>query len=235
MRGNLYQSQSDRRHGRRAAIRWSWTVGYGPESGRPNSYLRRLLKAYPAGYALPARRPASHSDIWIDWLTCIGKTDIATEARRLFATSPCNVEFDLVGPVGERNIYSTEPRGIVACIAPNIDDLLHQITAALATGNRALIDAAHWSALHKLPPSLERWVIQAPSPLKANFDIILFSGDAATLQTINRSLSAIEGPIVPLVVARADGSFPLEVLIREHSVSVNTTAAGGNASLMMTG
>jgi RHH-type proline utilization regulon transcriptional repressor/proline dehydrogenase/delta 1-pyrroline-5-carboxylate dehydrogenase len=40
---------------------------------------------------------------------------------------------------------------------------------------------------------------------------------------------------VPLVVARADGSFPLEVLIREHSVSVNTTAAGGNASLMMTG
>jgi RHH-type proline utilization regulon transcriptional repressor/proline dehydrogenase/delta 1-pyrroline-5-carboxylate dehydrogenase len=205
--------------------------GTGPKAGGP-LYLLRLLTAYPVGTALPACRPASHFDTWTDWLTSIDMTDMATEAHHLFATSPRNVELDLVGPVGERNLYSTEPRGIVACVASNIDDLLHQITAALATGNRALIDAAHRSALHRMPPSLERWVLEVPSVLEANFQVMLFSGDAKTLRNINQSLSTMKGMIVPLVVARADGGYPLELLVRERSVSINTAAAGGNASLM---
>jgi RHH-type transcriptional regulator, proline utilization regulon repressor / proline dehydrogenase / delta 1-pyrroline-5-carboxylate dehydrogenase len=36
-------------------------------------------------------------------------------------------------------------------------------------------------------------------------------------------------------VADADGHYPLEFLVLERCVSINTAAAGGNASLMMIG
>jgi RHH-type transcriptional regulator, proline utilization regulon repressor / proline dehydrogenase / delta 1-pyrroline-5-carboxylate dehydrogenase len=38
--------------------------------------------------------------------------------------------------------------------------------------------------------------------------------------------------IVPLVRSRVDGSYDLHRLVIEKVVSVNTTAAGGNAALM---
>ena len=38
--------------------------------------------------------------------------------------------------------------------------------------------------------------------------------------------------IVPLVTERQDGSYDLYRLVTEKVVSINTTAAGGNASLM---
>jgi RHH-type transcriptional regulator, proline utilization regulon repressor / proline dehydrogenase / delta 1-pyrroline-5-carboxylate dehydrogenase len=208
--------------------------GTGPKAGGP-LYLLRLLKTYPGGATMAAGRSVSHFENWIDWLASIGRPDVATEARHLLATSPYNVDLDLAGPVGERNRYFTEPRGIVACVASNMDDLLRQITVALATGNRALIRAVQRSALHQMPPSLDRWILEASSVLEAHFDAILFGGDSTTLETINRNLSTTEGPIVPLVAARADGSFPLELLVRERSVSVNTAATGGNADLMMIG
>jgi len=43
------------------------------------------------------------------------------------------------------------------------------------------------------------------------------------------------GPIVPIHLAGPDGRYPLEWLVQERSVSTNTTAAGGNANLMMIG
>jgi RHH-type transcriptional regulator, proline utilization regulon repressor / proline dehydrogenase / delta 1-pyrroline-5-carboxylate dehydrogenase len=208
--------------------------GTGPKAGGPLS-LRRLLSACPATTGLPAGRPGPHGDDWIDWLTAIDRTDLATEARHLFATSPCHVEQDLVGPVGERNVYATEPRGTVACIASNVDDLLHQISAALATGNRAVIDEAHRSALHDLPASLAPWILTAFSVLDTSFDVVSFSGNATMLQAVNKTLSARRGPIVPVIVAGADGRYAVELLLRERSVSINTAAAGGNASLMMIG
>jgi RHH-type proline utilization regulon transcriptional repressor/proline dehydrogenase/delta 1-pyrroline-5-carboxylate dehydrogenase len=55
------------------------------------------------------------------------------------------------------------------------------------------------------------------------------------MQRLNRQLAARDGPIVPLVAADAGDRFPLELLVRERSVSVNTAAAGGNASLVMLG
>jgi len=40
---------------------------------------------------------------------------------------------------------------------------------------------------------------------------------------------------VAIHVADADGLYPLEWLVHEKSISTNTTAAGGNANLMMLG
>jgi RHH-type proline utilization regulon transcriptional repressor/proline dehydrogenase/delta 1-pyrroline-5-carboxylate dehydrogenase len=206
--------------------------GTGPKAGGP-LYLYRLLSSCPAGGGLPAGPQTPQCKAWVDWLASTGDAEFAEQARHMMATSPRNLDIDLAGPVGERNIYRTEPRGIVACIASDLNGLLRQVSAALATGNRARIDHSHRSVLQNLPPALERWIVAAPSAVDGGADAVLFSGDACSLRTINQTLSADEGPIVPLVAVRPDGSFPLELLLREQSISINTAAAGGNANLLM--
>ena len=48
-------------------------------------------------------------------------------------------------------------------------------------------------------------------------------------------LAARDGALVPAVSPDADGDYPLHRLVAERAVCVNTTAAGGNASLMTLG
>ena len=47
--------------------------------------------------------------------------------------------------------------------------------------------------------------------------------------------AAMPGPIFSVHAARQDQplAYPLEWLVEEFSISINTAAAGGNASLMM--
>jgi RHH-type transcriptional regulator, proline utilization regulon repressor / proline dehydrogenase / delta 1-pyrroline-5-carboxylate dehydrogenase len=208
--------------------------GTGPKAGGP-LYLRRLLAACPADCGLSKGSTPKIIEDWIGWLSSNAMTAIATQARAVSSMAPCGVETELAGPVGERNVYVTEPRGIVACVAPDQDELLRQIGTALATGNYALIGMGGLAGLKQLTPQLVPWIIEAPDVLMARFDAILLRGDANKLKQINIKLAALDGPITPLSVARADGSYPLDLLIQERSISINTAAAGGNASLMMIG
>ncbi len=78
-----------------------------------------------------------------------------------------------------------------------------------ATGNRATVD-----------------------PDDPNISAALFAGSRGrALGAHSRRLAARDGPIVPVHVA----PYPLEFLVDEVSLSVNTAAAGGNASLMSIG
>ena len=54
---------------------------------------------------------------------------------------------------------------------------------------------------------------------------------ADELLALSRRLAERDGPIVPVHVA----PYPREFLLDEVSLSVNTAAAGGNASLMTIG
>ena len=49
---------------------------------------------------------------------------------------------------------------------------------------------------------------------------------------VPRALAARDGAIVPLIQDGPDGSYDLTRLVVEKVASINTTAAGGNASLM---
>ncbi len=64
---------------------------------------------------------------------------------------------------------------------------------------------------------------------KPHFARALVDGDAAFTGAIQQAVAALEGPIVP-VLTPADGDA---MLVGEVSLSINTTAAGGNASLMV--
>jgi len=60
---------------------------------------------------------------------------------------------------------------------------------------------------------------------------VLFAGGADDLMDLSRRLARRAGPIVPIHVA----PYPVDFLKNEISLSENTAAAGGNASLMAIG
>ncbi|EWM48938.1 proline dehydrogenase domain protein [Bordetella holmesii 70147] len=74
----------------------------------------------------------------------------------------------------------------------------------------------------------------------ADFQAVLFEGDGDTLRHLNQRIAAREGPILavhglsPDEVA-AGVAYAPERLLNERAISVNTAAAGGNASLMTIG
>jgi RHH-type proline utilization regulon transcriptional repressor/proline dehydrogenase/delta 1-pyrroline-5-carboxylate dehydrogenase len=147
----------------------------------------------------------------------------------------------LPGPVGERNTWALEPRGTVLCRPATITGLALQVGAALATGNLARLVAAPGLAvpLDGLPVGLREWVVAAAPDAPA--DAVLFEGDPDAVRAVARELAERPGAIVAVHGASREGladgseSYPLEWLVRERSVSVNTAAAGGNASLMTIG
>jgi RHH-type proline utilization regulon transcriptional repressor/proline dehydrogenase/delta 1-pyrroline-5-carboxylate dehydrogenase len=132
--------------------------------------------------------------------------------RRLLAKAPPlaleGLARDLPGPVGERNSYRLRPKGTILCVADDPAELQAQVEIARATGNRVTrdVDDPHIGAA-------------------------LFAGSREALAALARRLAARDGPIVPLHLA----PWRREALLDEVSLSVNTAAAGGNASLMTIG
>jgi RHH-type proline utilization regulon transcriptional repressor/proline dehydrogenase/delta 1-pyrroline-5-carboxylate dehydrogenase len=68
-------------------------------------------------------------------------------------------------------------------------------------------------------------------PLAAEPDAVLFAGGTDGAQQMRRRLAALPGPIVPLIVAGVHG-YDWTRLVSERTITINTTASGGNASLL---
>ena len=216
--------------------------GTGPKAGGP-LYLRRLLAVRPAATGLP---PGTAPQPFHDFLAFLG-ADGAGQAdcdpaalAGIGAATPCGVRLDLPGPVGEQNTYRLVPRGAVLCVAATRGGAIRQIAVALATGNRALVACdADTGFLDRLPPPLRVHIARAPSGDDPAPSAALFEGEAAALQRLATDLAERDGPVVPIYAlpsgAGAEGSYPLEYLLAEQAISVNTAAAGGNATLMTIG
>ena len=68
------------------------------------------------------------------------------------------------------------------------------------------------------------------------FDAVLHHGERDDLVVVVQRIAARDGPIVGVrSFLPGTTSIPLEALVIERSLSVNTAAAGGNASLMTVG
>ncbi len=68
------------------------------------------------------------------------------------------------------------------------------------------------------------------------FDAVIHHGDSDQLRTVCEQIAARPGPIVGVQgLAHGEPNIALERLLIERSLSVNTAAAGGNASLMTIG
>lgn len=211
--------------------------GTGPKAGGP-LYLLRLVRDLPV--------PTPQANTAIDpaladlatWLAAKGEQQAAALARQIGAASPLGREVELPGPVGERNLYALHPRGTILLAPATRDGLFHQLAAALATGNHVAIEAD--AALVAIPTDLPASVRARIRSDASEVSAALAEGGGAEVTALLNRLAEREGAIVTVQAAstealREPGAYSLDLLIEEVSVSINTTAAGGNASLMMLG
>jgi RHH-type proline utilization regulon transcriptional repressor/proline dehydrogenase/delta 1-pyrroline-5-carboxylate dehydrogenase len=210
--------------------------GTGPKAGGP-LYLRRLVSAAPAPSTLGATHADEASLDFAAWLESKGEIAAAGQARRYRQDSALGMVRELRGPVGECNLYAFHARGRILLKPLTPKGLYQQISAALATGNMAIVDAGPALAglLKDLPSSLAARVSRAVAGPYAG---ALIEGDAAQVTAVLKAIAELPGSIPLPQSASAEecageaNAYDTAWLIEEVSTSINTTAAGGNASLM---
>jgi RHH-type proline utilization regulon transcriptional repressor/proline dehydrogenase/delta 1-pyrroline-5-carboxylate dehydrogenase len=212
--------------------------GTGPKAGGP-LYLARLVRgraACPAVLAPATAQRTGHAAVALlaDWLERADKPALAQAIRADAARSRLGLDVELAGPVGESNRYRLAPRGAIALHATTVDGLWRQLGAVLATGNRAVImDRAAIPALPAtLPAALAAQVCFAKAAGADDLAAALVEQTGEPARQVAQALAGREGMIVALHTADETGAYPLDLLLEEVSLSINTTAAGGNASLM---
>lgn len=165
--------------------------------------------------------------------------------RRLLSRCPQNLPLQawqeqgavLPGPTGESNIYQLHPRGRVLCMPVSVHGWQAQREACARSGNQAiLLDRLGLGGWQDAPAEQ----IAMSDLGEADYDAVLFEGDSDELRQVLGQVAERRGPIVGvqgLLTQELEGgaTYLVERLLREVSVSTNTAAAGGNASLMMVG
>jgi RHH-type transcriptional regulator, proline utilization regulon repressor / proline dehydrogenase / delta 1-pyrroline-5-carboxylate dehydrogenase len=139
--------------------------------------------------------------------------------RRSFPDIAPNValeEIDLPGPTGESNRYLIKPRGRVVCLGdlavPGSSAVLdRQKTSARSYGNEVLVNVS----------------VDALTNLKG-VDSVIAEGDENSLRSVRQALAVRTGQIIPLLASPEDVCG----LVSERTLCIDTTAAGGNASLL---
>ena len=223
------------------------TIDFGAVAGAVHKALRSAVPDLETRARIIEQVAVSTGGAAADYLRFF-----AAEARDVLDTPAA-----LPGPTGERNELGLERRGIFACIAEDPDILTAQTAAAFVTGNRVLVigpEARSVAARFKAA-GLENGVLGA-IPLGGSdrlddlaaspaLDGIAIAAPAATIARLAAALAATDGPIRPVIPwtpkgdgigSTAPGSWHyLHRFLTEKTISNDTTASGGNASLLAIG
>jgi RHH-type transcriptional regulator, proline utilization regulon repressor / proline dehydrogenase / delta 1-pyrroline-5-carboxylate dehydrogenase len=221
--------------------------GTGPKAGGA-LYLRRLLSKRPTGLppslnaavAADARAPfgiVAALEQLRAYFKSVGDEHSALRCTGYIEHPVCGITALLSGPTGERNTYSLSPRGTVLCVANSVGGAHEQLLAALATGNKATLSGTVAAQVYHELPSALRQLVSAGAAESTHADAVLYDGEDAGLLALSHMLSQRRGAIAPIQAFSRDGfaeglGYTLDQLLTERTVSVNTTAAGGNANLM---
>jgi len=116
------------------------------------------------------------------------------------------------GPTGESNVMHVAPRGALLCLGPTSADQQQQAVMAASLGCTALLAELDLDTLAN----------------GTTFAAVAYFAEDAMLKKIRTALAGRSGAILPLLTSTADASR----LQLERHVCIDTTAAGGNASLM---
>ena len=124
----------------------------------------------------------------------------------------------LPGPTGETNHLSRYGRGVILCLGP--------------TPAQAAAQAAQARRAGAVPLELPGDIVPAEALAQlTGFAGVACRGDAARLRAIRKALAGRDGAILPLMTG---ADITPRCAIERH-VSVDTTAAGGNAALLALG
>ena len=228
--------------------------GTGPKAGGP-LYLYRLLSTRPAdavqksfaqrdGVTTPDTRLRDNLIKPLmalkAWAASQQQAELEAVCAQFAEQSQSGITRLLAGPTGERNSYTILPREHVLCLAEDETDLLTQLAAVLAVGSTAIVPDSELSKpLYKRLPK----EVQARIKLVADWskddtvvEAVLHHGDSDQLRAICEQVAQRSGAIIGVHgLSKGDTSIALERLVIERALSVNTAAAGGNASLMTIG
>jgi RHH-type proline utilization regulon transcriptional repressor/proline dehydrogenase/delta 1-pyrroline-5-carboxylate dehydrogenase len=210
--------------------------GTGPKAGGP-FYLKRLqlsddvqTNPHVSDHCIVEGSSTKLFNQYLTWLKTHGHEKLAVLAEQYVTSSMHKTMFVLPGPTGERNTIAFAPKGRIFCAAQTVSTLLNQFAAVLATGNFPVIPK---ETLPLIPPSL-------PDAMKNIITLTNVNTIPAQVALIEASLLASLKPVIALhedyivsvIETRENEVVPLWRLLAERAVSINTTAAGGNASLM---
>ncbi|PAU77995.1 bifunctional proline dehydrogenase/L-glutamate gamma-semialdehyde dehydrogenase PutA [Halomonas salipaludis] len=229
--------------------------GTGPKAGGP-LYVSRFRRTAPAerydapqgkAVTLEALQPALDGLDSRNWAARPDRVEVLRRAlsgkggvvrRALNETAALDMTPQtLPGPTGESNRLSQYPKGPVLCLGPTLDIALAQAAQALGTGCAAVVVAT--GAEQAVKP-----LIDAGAPLvgldgivmpKALSDLngiaaVAAAGASDWTRELRLALAKRDGAIIPLetqVIA------PERYVVERH-LCIDTTAAGGNASLLAT-
>ncbi|MCL6308124.1 trifunctional transcriptional regulator/proline dehydrogenase/L-glutamate gamma-semialdehyde dehydrogenase [Pseudomonas syringae] len=228
--------------------------GTGPKAGGP-LYLYRLLstrpqdaieKSFVRSDALSAPDTRLREVLGKPlqalkaWAASNQQSDLDALCSQYAEQSQSGITRQLAGPTGERNSYAILPREHVLCLADDENDLLIQLAAVLAVGSSAVWPETDISKplRARLPKDVQARIKLVPDWAKdeVTFDAVLHHGDSDQLRAICQQIAQRSGAIVGVNgLSHGETNVPLERLVIERALSVNTAAAGGNASLMTIG
>ena len=209
--------------------------GTGPKAGGQN-YLQRLTRG--GHWQAPATTTAGSADeaalsqildaVKQSDLTADAKTrlqKIADDARK---TTLRHAIERLGGPTGETNENRWHMPTTIALYGGDLEQSLAVLIPIAAAGGRAAVNSGHPLAAWKNRLGGIIHISHGNICGKATH-VIALSPLPAEEKT---ALAARDGVIIKIHPADADGNVDILPLYHENSRSTNTTAAGGNASLM---
>ncbi len=222
--------------------------GTGPKAGGP-LYLQRLLQRSPGpqlmhgAVRVDGEQAPVLLDAVLDWLDGAGRAllegdelSVLRDRADVYRSHPiAGLCLSLPGPTGEDNSLRFVPRGKVAGVASTTAGTLHQLLVALASGNHIVLDdTPALRSLHQsLPEAVREYVTLDAQWFEHSFDALLVDASEADTDAWRVRLAARLGPILPLLQPTPE--YEPWRLVHERCVSINTAAAGGNASLMVMG
>ena len=228
--------------------------GTGPKAGGPQYLTRFRLSGSsasepaPSGEAidadkvqqaivsLDARHWAARPDRVAVLRKCLQGVATSLVKKALSATAAFDTTpLSLPGPTGESNRLSMHPRGTVLCLGPTVEIAIAQAAQALGAGSPVVIVAPDVKSMAMplldagLPIAVIEGVIEAETLTTiSGIASVAASGSSDWTKPLRQALARREGPIIPLetqVVA------PARYVIERH-LCIDTTAAGGNTSLL---
>ncbi|WP_336366126.1 bifunctional proline dehydrogenase/L-glutamate gamma-semialdehyde dehydrogenase PutA [Marinobacter sp. C2H3] len=217
--------------------------GTGPKAGGPQ-YVRRFLKGETV------QKPAQSSANGLDAAKAQGLIDALAGQKapapeeRVAALKPVFGEVpepldlgyeDMPGPTGEQNRLSNHARGVVLCLGPDAESAREQAAVALSQGNKVVViapgaDKAMADAIKAgLPVQAVDGMLE-PQALESlnGFAAVVSVAETSLLRQYRTALAKRSGALLPLIT---EHTLDQRYVIERH-LCVDTTAAGGNASLI---
>ncbi|MFK8034939.1 MAG: L-glutamate gamma-semialdehyde dehydrogenase, partial [Hyphomicrobiales bacterium] len=185
--------------------------GTGPKAGGPH-YVQRFAKT-PDG---PRTVEGVHGNVL--------SLDLIQDAvgRTVFEQRLCGTR-EMQGPTGESNRLSHYGRGIVLCLGPGAEAALEQARIASELGCATLAIAPGLSGEGALDGVLEQHYLSQLSGI----DVVVSWADTDNLRQMRMALADRDGPLLTFITSSDFTQCQLE-----RHVCIDTTAAGGNASLL---